>query len=494
VSFGPPPSPYTQSALTADSERRRRRTKLVGAVAAVLVAVLCVGGWLLMYGTDDGTPANSKPTAAPQAPDEIRETVERLPRTPEGELVIDYDEEKFTDDETRYAPGTWVTDKIFAKGIKNRLMGFQFGEWDKKAWTLELDGHICATTRHVTADGRTAVVVQPGKRKGTKDEGMCDEVVFVDLDTGKKLWTATMPDAKTAYVTNINLTMVRGTVAVAWGNGSVAYGMSDGKQLWKSTDVSTCEDNGFAGGRSLLVLLRCGDESKHSYRVQKLDPRTGKPRWTYKLKDGLTGVYMPSSDPPVLAVGAGDYGVTDLITLDDQGRHSATISMRGGRFDPLCGSSFDGSQYFGVMENCYGMVVGDGRIFVASKADGDIGQAENWIVAFDAKTGKTLRKFDGRSLQPVWPVKVSGGELLVYRPSSDNIGPAAIVSIDPATGKETPFLFFNLPDDATRMETPEWSDILVEHGRAFFSPRVLTPSAAHPDDPVAAAVGIGSVH
>ncbi|WP_327432145.1 outer membrane protein assembly factor BamB family protein [Streptomyces sp. NBC_01236] len=467
--------------------------RLFGAVAAVLVVVLCVGGWLLMYGTGDNTPANSKPTAAPQAPDDIRETVEKLPSTPEGELLVEYSEDKLPDDETRYAPGTWATDKIFAKGIRNRLMGFKLADGET-AWTLKLDGHICATTKHVTADGRTAVVVQPAKRKGTKDESMCDEVVFVDLDTGKKLWTATMPDAKTAYVTNTNLTMARGTVAVAWGNGSVAYGMSDGKQLWKSTTVSTCEDTGFAGGRSLLVLLRCGEESTHAYRVQKLDPATGKPQWTYKLKDGLTGVYMPSSDPPVLAVGAGDYGVTDLITLDDQGRYATTISMQGGRFDPMCGSSSDGTEYFGVMENCYAMVVGDGKIFVASKADGDIGQPENWIAGFDAKTGKTLRKFDGRSLQPLWPVKVSGGKLLAYRPSSDNVGPAAIVSIDPATGKQTPFLFFNLPDDATRMETPEWSDILVEHGTAFFSPRQLSAPSGHPDDPVLAAVAIGSFH
>ncbi|WP_369249589.1 PQQ-binding-like beta-propeller repeat protein [Streptomyces sp. R41] len=493
MSFGPPPSPYTQSALTADSERRKRRTKLFGVVAAVLVVVLCAGGWLLLYATGDEAPANSKPTAAPQAPDEIRETVEKLPSTPEGKLVIDFDEEKFKDDETRYAPGTWATDTIFAKGIKNTITGFKFGV-DEAAWSIKLDGHICATTKHVTADGRTAVVVQPYKRKGTKDAGICDEVVFFDLDTGKKLWTATLPDAKTAYVTNTNLSMARGTVAVAWGNGSVAYDMSEGKQLWKSTDVSTCEDVGFAGGRSLLVLLRCGEESTHAYRVQKIDPRTGKPKWTYKLKDGISGVYLPSSDPPVLAVGAGDYGVTDLITLDDQGRHSATISMRGGRFDPMCGDSFDGTQYFGVMENCYAMVVGNGQIFVASKADGDIDQAENWIAGFDAKTGKTLRKFDGRPMQPLWPVKMNGDKLLVYRPSSDDIGPAAIVSIDPATGKETPFLFFNLPDDASRMETPEWSDILVEHGRAFFSPRQLSAPASSPDDPVTAAVGIAPAH
>jgi len=105
------------------------------------------------------------------------------------------------------------------------------------------------------------VVVQPAKRRGTDDEGICDEVVCFDLDDGKVLWRKQMPGAAKAYVANIDLTMARSTVAVAWTEGSVAFDMKAGKQLWKSTSVSACTDMGFAGGRALLALLRCGDES-----------------------------------------------------------------------------------------------------------------------------------------------------------------------------------------------------------------------------------------
>jgi hypothetical protein len=127
------------------------------------------------------------------------------------------------DPSPRYAPGTWATGRILAKGIAHRIVGLRIEPgYDETAWTLELDGHICATSNHVTVDDRTAVVVQPRKPKGSKTAGVCDEVVFFDLDTGKKLWQKKMPSADAAYVTNTNLTLTRGVVAVAWGHGSVA--------------------------------------------------------------------------------------------------------------------------------------------------------------------------------------------------------------------------------------------------------------------------------
>ncbi|TLS40239.1 hypothetical protein FE633_42625 [Streptomyces montanus] len=489
MTFGPPPSPFTQSALSADSARKKRRTKLLGAVGAVVVAVLCAGGWLLWYAGEDRTPAHDRPSAARQTPDDIRQTVEKLPGTPEGELVVDYAEEGLKKDKTVYAPGTWATDKILAKAVGSRLLGINARTYEEEAeWTLKLDGPVCATTRHVTADGRTAVVVQPSRPKGSDSEGVCDELVFFDIDTGKKLWQKKLPDADTAFVTNTNLTMTGGTVAVAWDAGSVAYGMSDGKQLWKSTSRSACEDTGFAGGRNLLALVKCDRQGEPTFKVEKLDPRTGKVRWTYQVSSGIQRVFLPSSDPPVLAVAAGDDSVTDLISLDARGRHRATITL-GDKFDPSCDRS-----YFGVVENCDAIVVGREQVFVASEEQFENGQPANWITGWDLATGKTTKKFDGRPLQKIHPLRMSGDKLLAYRESSDNIGPAAVVRLDPRTGKETPYLFFNLPsDDVARLEDPSTADIVVEQGKVFFSPRELRPDPKFPKYPVRAVLGIDSV-
>lgn len=495
MSFGPPPSMYTESARTADKTRQKRRRRVLATSAAVTATALLVAG-LLWYRAGDHGADGTAPVAARQAADDIRETVEKAPVSPEGQIVTQHNEGKLsknTDTNPRYAPGTWATGKIVARGVANRIEGYKIEPtYDETAWTLKLAGHICATSRDVTADGRTAVVVQPAKAKGAKTEGVCDQVVFVDLDTGKKLWQRKMPAADFAYVTNTNLTLTKGVVAVAWGRGSVAYDMKTGKRLWDTTTVSQCQDKGFAGGRALLALVACGDGPDATYRVEKLNPRTGRTRWTYKLADGVEGVFLPSSDPPVLAVEAGDSEVTDLITLDaDHGKRLATISMGG--YEPKCGKRYSFSPYFGTVDNCDGLVVGRTQIYVMSKEQTDIKQPSDWIVAFDVDKGTSAGKFEGRPFQMVVPLRTSGDELLIYRSSIDTVQPAAVVAWNPRTDKETPYLLFRLPeDDEYELSDPEKTEITYEKGHVFFAPRELVRDDDHPTYPVLSVIGVGT--
>ncbi|MET8690941.1 PQQ-binding-like beta-propeller repeat protein [Streptomyces bauhiniae] len=486
MSFGPPPSVYTESARSADRTRDRRRRRLLGGAAAVVVAV---AGAVALWPSAGGDAKAAQ--AVRQAPDEVRETHETAPASPEGELVVQHNEDKLTAD-TRYGPGLWATDKLAVRGVATRLEGYRIAPGqDDTAWSLKLDGHLCAVSRDMTADHRTAVVIQPPHPGAEAGKGICDEVVFVDLDTGKKLWQRKMPGADFAYVTNTNLALTKGVVAVAWGHGSVAYDMASGEKLW-NTSTGACQDQGYAGGRALLALVKCGQSGDATYRVQKLDARTGKPRWTYRVSPGVQGVYLPSADPPVLAVEAGDTDVTDLITLDGtDGRRRATISMSG--YEPLCGSTGFSGPFFGVLDKCPGLVVGRDRLYVMSKESDEIDEPANRVVAFDLQKGTMAGKFEGRPFQNVVPLRADGDDLILYRRSIDEVQPAAVVAWNSRTGREKPYLFFHLPEgDEGALSDPEQGQIVYEHGHVFFAAREMERDGKRPKAPVLSVLGVGS--
>ncbi|MEV6963069.1 hypothetical protein AB0M97_28690 [Streptomyces sp. NPDC051207] len=235
---------------------------------------------------------------------------------------------------------------------------------------------------------------------------------------------------------------------------------------------------------------RAGELPDVTYRVQRLDPRTGKAQWTYRAATGVQDVYLPSSDPPVLAVAAGDSVVTDLVSLDDRGKHLSTVSLAG--YEAKCASRYFSSPLFGVVENCDGMVVGRTPAFVMSKENITDEQPSGWIVAFDLRTGRTQGKFEGCWLQMVQPLRMSGDELLIHR-RSGALSPASVVSWNPRTDKETPVLLFILPEDEeAELSDPERSDIVVENGNVFFARRTVVRDEEYPKDPVLLAVGYGS--
>ncbi|MFK0021941.1 PQQ-binding-like beta-propeller repeat protein [Streptomyces sp. NPDC090798] len=458
---------YTQSALTADGRQKKRRWKLFGGVAILLIGALSVGSWLLWHGGSVSAQTAGKPSAsAEQGPRDIRETVESRPANAAGRMAFRFSADDMRAGESHAMPGMWATDKILAKGINRTLVGFKVGKdatTGDESWRIRLAGPICGTTRHVTVGDRTAVLF----RSGVDTHAPCDHVAFVDLDTGKKLWEARFSKVNALYDTP-SVTMTRATVAVAWGKGSQAYAMDQGKLLWTSTPPPKCKDGGLAGGRALLIRTDCFDEKSlaGSYRVRKVDPRTGKVDWTYQVAKGVRSVYLVSAEPAVLAVAAGDVEITDLISLDEHGKYRVTIRVEGGHYVADCVDDEED----GAVDNCPTIVVGDGQVFLTSREDpdGTIVNNSNWIIGFDLATGKTVKKFESGHDQLLHPLRMSGDQLLALRESSDHITPMGLVSLNPRTGKETPYLYFDLPTEAWTLTDPTLNDIVVQNGRIFF--------------------------
>ncbi|MFA3874293.1 PQQ-binding-like beta-propeller repeat protein [Streptomyces sp. MMCC 100] len=479
MSFGPPPTPYNvpgPDASAGPPPRTGRRRAAVGAVVAVVLVALAAGVWEFgPGGAGGGSAPDARAAAVRQAPDDIRETVEKRPPSPEGTAAMSYEETLRIVGQNVSAMGTWATDKVFAKGFGNEIKGFRLGgsEASEIAWRLTLPGPLCAVTRHVSVDGRTAIAYagegedegggdsEDGDAAGGPDADpltrACDRLAVFDIDTGKKMWDTRLAGAGSSLA--VNVTMTDGTVVTAWGEGSAAYELTGGKRLWADTDPSACADEGFAGGPDLLALLSCGDSADPTYRVQKIDPRTGDPEWTYRVARGVQGVYLVSSSPAVIAVAAGDVVVTDLISLDERGKRRATIRLNRDHQVLDCDRTFSA-----MVESCGAIVVDDERLYLSE---------EDHIVAHDLATGRTAGKFDAPAGGEMHPLKMSGGKLIAYRPGRGLGRPDAVVALDPESGEETLLLLFAGGAEVSALDDPAQNDIVYEHGRVFFAARTV---------------------
>ncbi|MFD3620003.1 PQQ-binding-like beta-propeller repeat protein [Streptomyces sp. NPDC058676] len=476
MSFGPPPSVYTESTLAAESRRKRRRLLALGATTTAL-ALLFAGIWVMSY---DGTGDGRSPAAASRAPDDIRETTERRPTTPEGVIAIQRRAEGIEAGQNIKATGTWATGRTFAKTVGNRITGYRIST-NRQAWKLTFPGSVCAATPHTTVDGRTAVAFSSEPTRtdpsGGTMSGPCDRIAMFDIDTGKRLWHVELPEKR---LVPARVTMTRGKVVAAWGDGSAAYAMTNGKRLWSHTAGSVCGDSGYSGGKALVRVVKCGNADNRRFRVEGTDPGTGKPLWTYAVAPGVQDVRLISSSPVVIAVAAGDLVITDLISLGDQGEFRATVSVPVQTYVTKCG---DGIDVTGPIETCDAVVVDERKLYVATQArdSGTVsahGQVANEIVAFDLATGKSVGKFDARVGRPMYPVRMSGDRLIAVRESTSAHTPSAAVSIDPRSGKETLLLLYG----TVGMLPFEYLDVRYEHGRVFFAATSLAGPVSEDDE------------
>ncbi|MEU5091969.1 PQQ-binding-like beta-propeller repeat protein [Streptomyces sp. NPDC021356] len=495
MSFGPPPSMYTQSAMAADDRRRkRRRNRLMAlAAAAVVVAAAVVGVAVLR---DQGAPARAE-KASPAAQDrlDVRETVEKRPASTTGVMDFRFSVDDMAPGEHEDLPGMWATDKILAKGIKSTLVGLRIGtdaSPGDEVWRLRLTGLICGYTRHVTVEHRTAVL---SRGRAEDPQAPCDHVTYVDLDDGRKIWDHAIPVSRIGGGQDTpSVTLAHATVAVTWGGGAEAYDMDLGKKLWRTKAPARCRDMGVAGGRALLDRLDCSNPSANAtswdsalYKVRGIDPRTGRVLWTYSATPGIRDLRVPSTEPPVLAVAAGDTGYTELLSLDDHGSSRATVRLKSGNYLGECSEDID----YLVLDDCPTIAVGAGQVFVRAKDEGGAHNS-NWVIGFDLASGASVRKFESGPDALLYPIRMSGDQLLALRLSEDHISPSALVSLDPRTGTETPYFYFGVASEAEKFTVLDASDVVVQNGRLFFGSHSANgPSGKQGKEWTWLALGIG---
>jgi hypothetical protein len=392
--------------------------KVIAVVAGVVVvALLAVGGvfFLTKGGDKDDESKDDKKTNQQKNPN-------KPPKDPTAKQVVDMKAPKVND--YTDVPGGWATDKVFAKSSVREMVFKDMGSG--KETKVSLKGNVCAASNEMTKDHKVAVVVQ----ETISNSADCTRMVIVDLDEKKIAWDKTMPNSDTRSVDSVAIS--GDTVAAAWIGGSVGYNISSKKQVWEAKP-SECRDIGYAGGPELTAVVECGDSfSNPQISVQRLNVKTGKAKWKYEPPQGVKDVRIASTKPLVLVAGAGDELTSDVLTVGEDKKLKAKISL-GERYERPCRTE---------VNSCYTIAVGPDSVYLATtEHDGgsDALSRANEVMAFDFNSGRTKWKSSSGESGGIIPFKMQGSNVLGYKTPKIGHG-GEIVTIEPKKGKQTTLL------------------------------------------------------
>lgn len=445
--------------------------------AVVAVAVIIGGGIFLASGGDDKK--NEVSTAGPTGGDKDGGDSgiggggkEKVPANTKSTVAFQLPEPKVGDVTT--VDGSWLTDKAYVKTGVDEIVGYDKVK-GTKLWSVPLEGQLCAASRHMSKDYKTAVVFEESKPTKAKKYPPCNQVGGIDLNTGKLLWSKSVTAATSGDepVRFDEVTLSGTTVAAGGTEGGAAFDLNTGAERWKpKVGTDGCYDKGYGGGDALAVVRKCGTYDNPQLVIQALNPTTGAPLSSFKMPPGVEYASIVSTKPLVVAADVGDTagdgsGISDFFSVDaSTGKLLTKIAADGEKYAARCGST--------EVETCQQLAVGNNRLYLPTEeheGTGDYGDT-NEIVSFDLTTGKpTSDKADAGDRYTMFPIRMDGSDIIAYKvPPYDKGG--QIVSIDGSTFKQT-VLMENPGDESVRdAETSfsmDYAEILYSGGRMYIS-------------------------
>ncbi|MER5357866.1 PQQ-binding-like beta-propeller repeat protein [Streptomyces sp. NPDC002785] len=461
--------------------------QIIVAASVAVVLVVVAGVWFASSGGDDGKKGQASQSGGSTGEGKGGQggTIggggkEKAPADPKSQIAFQVPDPKVND--ITKADGSWMTDKAYVKTGVNEIVGYDAVK-GTKLWSIPLAGQLCAASRHMSKDYKTAIAFEEAKPTNAKKYQPCNQVGAIDLNTGKLMWSksvtaATSGDEPVRYS---EVTLSGTTVAAAGTDGGVAFDLNTGAERWKPK-VSTdgCYDSGYAGGEALAVVRKCGTYDDPQLIIQALNPTTGAPISSYKMPPGVDYASIVSTKPLVVAADVGDTagdgsGISDFFSIDtNTGKLLTKIAADGEKYAARCDST--------EVESCKKLAVGNNRIYVPTEdheGTGEYGDT-NEIVSFDLTTGKpTSDRADAGDRYTMFPLRMDGGNIIAYKmPPYDKGG--QIVSIDGSTFKQT-VLMENPAEksvrDAETSFTADYAEMLYSGGRFYMSQTMLSKSS-----------------
>ncbi|MFB9516277.1 outer membrane protein assembly factor BamB family protein [Streptomyces purpureus] len=343
--------------------------------------------------------------------------------------------------------GPWIVGDVVVKGMYKGLAGYGLAD-GKQRWTLPLATELCAAAPTPNAAGTTVI----GIKDSTAERAKCTVLQQVDLKTGKAGWKKDVPKGTGfSALSEVTIAISGNTVTAAGTNNSYGYSLTDGTQLF-GKPASGCQPFAFAGGAKLIAAASCptGNIDKTQHQVSEVDPKTGKPKWTYKLAPNWEVDKVYSVSPLVIsAIQRDDSNQKkwSVIALKDNGTPRSTIQGGKDKFAPKCGGSFI---VFGQnLEGCTNLAVDAGTLYMATEPASSGLARTNEVIAFDLNTGKPKWRAKAPAERMVTPLRMEGSEVLLYVDASYNKG-GAVATLAPTGG--TPKIVLQHPEATAEIE------------------------------------------
>ncbi|QQM41442.1 outer membrane protein assembly factor BamB family protein [Streptomyces liliifuscus] len=362
------------------------------------------------------------------------------------------------------APGMWVTDKVAVKAAYKQVFAYNVDD-GKVAWpAVSFPEKICAVSPQKTSADKVFVAY----KEGTKDTAECNQVVELDLATGKKGWTKEIPEGDLFdSALSLSLNIVGDTLMVGRSMSGVAYDVTSGDKLYdKKKYGASCFPSAFTGGAKLLAVSSCGagGDNEHD-EVQELDPATGKAQWTRKFPKGWRVERTYSVDPVVIYLTNADKKQWNVTTLKNDGTVRSEVDVDES-FAPECGWAILSRD----LQGCGGVAADANTLYLPTEAK----SGANEVVAVSLETGKEKWRVKSPADEAMMPMKLDGTNLIAYvQPSYDSGG--RVVSIPTGGGSHTPQKLLQNPQGTADIEDGFFSKAVdYVDGRFYLSTTRLT--------------------
>ncbi|MER7107439.1 outer membrane protein assembly factor BamB family protein [Streptomyces sp. NPDC000229] len=355
--------------------------------------------------------------------------------------------------------GPWVVGDTVVKAMYKSVVGYSVAD-GKKKWEVPFTTEVCTAPAQPATDG--TIVIGVNDKAGEKAD--CTVLQQIDLKTGKAGWKKPVPQG-TGFNALSDMTLaISGTTVTAAGTGnSHGFSLADGKQLFGTPDAD-CKPFAYAGGPKLIAAAQCrtGDYKKTQHEVSEVDPATGKPKWTYKLPPNWEVTKVFSVSPLVISTEEPDSKKWSIIALTDAGKLRSTLDGGKDKFNPKCGGSF---VVFGEnLQGCIG-VAADAGTFYMSTEPTQLTRGTNDVVAFDLNTGKPKWRAPAGPERTMTPLRMEGGEVLLYMEGSWDRG-GAVATLAPTGG--SPKVLLQHPASTAKIESDFYSPRYAYADGRFF--------------------------